>query len=90
MELGKTKQPLINVYRMFVTYCCSFQEIVSIFLCLRLGNVLLDVFIKTDCFMQIYCFLIIEINIIENLLQLCFLLLTQLGKCFLLRNQSAT
>jgi hypothetical protein len=54
----------------------SLQKIIGIFLSFWFSDVLLDILVKSDGLVQINCFLIIEVDIVENLLQLCFLLLT--------------
>lgn len=89
MQFRKTEQPFVNVDWMFVAYGCSFEEIIGIFLCFGLSDVLLDVFVESDGLVQIYCFLVIEIDIIEYLLQFCFLLTAQLFESFLFRDQCA-
>jgi len=52
---------------MLVANCSTFQEIIGILFSFSFRNVLLNVFVKSDCFMQVNCFQIIEIYIVVDL-----------------------
>lgn len=89
VQFGEAEKPFIDVDRVLVADGGSFQEIICILLSLGLGNIFLDILIESHCLMQVNGLLIIEVNVIENLFQLCFLFLAQLVEGLLLRNQCA-
>ena len=72
---------------MFVADRSRFEEVIRIFLCLCLGDVLLDVLVESHGFVQIYSFELVEIDIIVDLDQLLLLFFTQNVECLLLRDQ---
>lgn len=68
IQFRKSKHPLINIHRMFITNSCWFQKVICILLCLCLCYILLYVFIKPHCLVKIYCFQIVKINVVKYLL----------------------
>ena len=52
---------------MFVADGGGLEEIISIFFCFGLCDAFLDVRIESDCFVQIDGFLVIEVDVVEDL-----------------------
>lgn len=90
IELRKTKEPLINIDRMFIANGGRLEKIICILLCLCFCYILLNIFVESHSFVQVNGLKIIEVNIIENLCKLGFLITIEYCKCFLLRNEHLT
>lgn len=77
IEFAETEKPLIDVYRVLVTDGGRFKEIVGIFLCLGLCDVLLDVFVEPDCLVEVDGFEVVEIDIVKYLGEFFLVFFTQ-------------
>ena len=87
VQFTETEDPLIDVDGVLVADGRRLQEVIGILLSLGLSDVLIDVFVESDCLVQVDGLQIVEVDVVEDVCQFLLVVLGQHVEGLLLRDE---